>query len=54
MTLIEMKWEKLFQYTQYQNIRNNTDIFENLSNAILGFFGLRNEFVNVQGNKKRQ
>jgi hypothetical protein len=26
---------------------------ENLRNATVGFFGLRNEFVNVQGNKKR-
>ena len=26
---------------------------ENSRNAIVGFFGLRNEFVNVQGNKKR-
>ena len=34
-------------YTQYRNI------LENLRNAIVGFFGLRNEFVNVQGNKKR-
>ena len=34
-------------------IRNYTQILENLRNAIVGFFGLRNEFVNVQGNKKR-
>ena len=26
---------------------------ENLRNAVVGFFGLRNEFVNVQRNKKR-
>ena len=29
-----------------------TKILENLRNAIVGFYGLRNEFVNVQGNKK--
>ena len=34
-------------------IRNYSQILENLRNAIAGFFGLRNEFVNVQGNKKR-
>ena len=34
-------------------IRNYTQILENLRNAIVGFFGLRNEFVNVQRNKKR-
>ena len=34
-------------------IRNYTQILENLRNAIVGFFGLRNEFVNVQGNKER-
>ena len=33
-------------------IRNYTQILENLRNAIVFFFGLRNEFVNVQGNKK--
>ena len=26
---------------------------ENLRNAVVGFFGLRNKFVNVQRNKKR-
>ena len=36
-----------------RHIRNYTQILENLRNAIVGFFGLRNEFVNVQGNKKR-
>ena len=40
-------------YTQYRNIRNSTQILENLRNAVVGFFGLRNKFVNVQGNKKR-
>ena len=40
-------------YTQYRYIRNYTQVLENLRNAIVGFFGLRNEFVNVQGNKKR-
>jgi hypothetical protein len=34
-------------------IRNYTQILKNLRNAIVGFFGLRNEFVIVQGNKKR-
>ena len=34
-------------------IRNYTQILENLRNTIVGFFGLRNEFENVQGNKKR-
>ena len=34
-------------------IRNYTQILENSRNAIVVFFGLRNEFVNVQGNKKR-
>ena len=34
-------------------IRNYTQILENLRNAIVGFFGLRNKFVNVQGHKKR-
>ena len=34
-------------------IRNYTQILENLRNAIVGFFGLRNEFASVQGNKKR-
>ena len=34
-------------------IRNSTQILENLRNAAVGFFGLRNEFVNVQRNKKR-
>ena len=34
-------------------IRNYTQILENLRNAIVVLFGLRNEFVNVQGNKKR-
>ena len=43
----------IFRYTQYWNIRNYTQILENLRNTIVGFFGLRNEFVNVQGNKKR-
>ena len=33
--------------------RKYTQILENLRNAIVGFFGLRNEFVNIQGNKKR-
>ena len=33
-------------------IRNYTQILENLRNAIVGFFGLRNEFENVQENKK--
>ena len=28
-------------------------MLQNLRNAIVAFFGLRNEFVNVQGNKKR-
>ena len=32
--------------------RNSTQILENLRNAVLGFFGLRNKFVNVQWNKK--
>ena len=31
--------------------RNYTQILENLRNAVF-FFGLRNKFVNVQGNKK--
>ena len=39
-------------YTQYRNIRNYIQILENLRNAIVGFYGLRNEFENVQGNKK--
>ena len=34
-------------------IRNYTQILENLRNAKVDFFGLRNEFENVQGNKKR-
>ena len=34
-------------------IRNSTQILENLRNAVVGFFGLRNFFVNVQRNKKR-
>ena len=34
-------------------IRNSTQILENLRNAVVGFFGLRNKFVNVQRNKKR-
>ena len=34
-------------------IRNYTQILENLRNAVVFFFGLRKEFVNVQGNKKR-
>ena len=34
-------------------IRNYTQILENFRNAIVGFFGIRNEFVNDQGNKKR-
>ena len=34
-------------------VRNYTQILENLRNAIVGFFGLRNEFASVQGNKKR-
>ena len=34
-------------------IRNYTQILENLRYAIVGFFGLRNEFASVQGNKKR-
>ena len=34
-------------------IRNYTQILESLRNTIVFFFGLRNEFVNVQGNKKR-
>ena len=34
-------------------IRNYTKILENLRNAIVGFFGLRNKFAGVQGNKKR-
>ena len=34
-------------------IRNYAQILKNLRNAIVSFFGLRNEFVNVQGNKKR-
>ena len=34
-------------------IRNSTQILENLRNAVVGFFGLRNEFASVQGNKKR-
>ena len=34
-------------------IRNYTQVLENLRNAIVGLFGLRNEFVNVQRNKKR-
>ena len=34
-------------------IRNSTQILENLRNAVVGFFGLRNKFVNVQWNKKR-
>ena len=33
--------------------RKYTQILENLRNAIVVFFGLRNEFVNIQGNKKR-
>ena len=33
-------------------IRNSTQILENLRNAVVGFFGLRNKFVNVQRNKK--
>ena len=32
--------------------RNYAQILENLRNAIVGFYGLGNEFVNVQGNKK--
>ena len=34
-------------------IRNYTQILKFFRNAIVGFFGLRNKFVNVQGNKKR-
>ena len=34
-------------------IRNHTQILENSRNTIVVFFGLRNELVNVQGNKKR-
>ena len=34
-------------------IRNSTQILENLRNVVVGFFGLRNKFVNVQRNKKR-
>ena len=34
-------------------IRNSTQILENLRNAVVGFFGLRNKFVKVQWNKKR-
>ena len=34
-------------------IRNSTQILENLRNAVGGFFGLRNQFWNVQRNKKR-
>ena len=34
-------------------IRNYAQILKNLRNPIVDFFGLRNEFVNVQGNKKR-
>ena len=33
--------------------RNYAQILENLRNAIVGVFGLRNEFKNVHGNKKR-
>ena len=39
-------------HTQYRNIRNYTQILENLRKAIVGCFGLRNKFENVQGNKK--
>ena len=34
-------------------IRNYTQILKNLRNAIVGFFGLRNKFLNVQGKKIR-
>ena len=34
-------------------IRNSTEILENLRNALVGFFGLRNKFASVQGTKKR-
>ena len=34
-------------------IRNSTQILENLRNALVGFFGLRNKFASVQGTKKR-
>ena len=36
-----------------RQIRNYIHILENLRNAIVFFFGLRNELFNVQGNKKR-
>ena len=36
-----------------RHIRNYAQILKNLRNAIVGLFGLRNKFVNVQGNKKR-
>ena len=48
-------WPILHSVSEYKKryIRNSTQILENLRNAVVGFFGLRNEFVNVQRNKKR-
>ena len=47
-----MFFRRVWKYTRYRNIGNYTQISENLRNALVGFFGLRNEFVNVQENKK--
>ena len=46
---------KVHSVSEYKKryIRNSTQILENLRNAVVGFFGLRNKFLNVQRNKKR-
>ena len=46
---------ELHSVSEYKKryIRNSTQILENLRNALVGFFGLRNEFASVKGNKKR-
>ena len=46
---------RLHSVSEYKKryIRNSTQILENLRNVVVGFFGLRNKFVNVQRNKKR-
>ena len=50
-----MQLLKIHSVSEYKKryIRNYAQILKNLRNAIVGFFGLRNKFVSVQGNKKR-
>ena len=45
--------KQLHSVSEYKKryIRNSTQILEKLRNAVVGFFGLRNEFVNVQRNQ---